>query len=169
VSGGQALRRLAAVPRVTTKGQVTIPVTVRYALGIAPGDVVVFAVEDGRGVFRRAEGALAHEGRLGGESVVDADPLERFLRGGDDDFARAVEAGRDGGPRVDVRDEVVLALLEDALAEAPPAERTLLAEVFRDVVAEPGLRVEHARALTAAVDAAAAAEPVRPAYEAARA
>jgi antitoxin PrlF len=149
------------VPRVTTKGQVTIPVTVRYALGIRPGDVVVFAVEDGRGVFRRAEGVLAHEGRLGGQLAADADALERFLRVGDEDFARRVEAGRDGEPRVAVRDEVVLDLLE----RAPQA----LAEVFRDVVAERGLHVEHARALMAAVDAAAAAEPPRQAYQAARA
>jgi AbrB family looped-hinge helix DNA binding protein len=156
------------VPRVTTKGQVTIPVTVRYALGIAPGDVVVFAVEDGRGVFRRADGALAHAGGLGGLPAQDAHPLERFLRRGDDEFARSVEAGRDGGTRVDVRDEALLGLLERALAETRPAEQKALAEVFRDVVAERGLRFEHARALVAAVDAAAAAEPVRAAYEAAR-
>jgi AbrB family looped-hinge helix DNA binding protein len=149
------------VPRVTTKGQVTIPVTVRYALGIAPGDVVVFSVEDGRGVFRRADGALAHEARLGGEPATDADPLERFLREGDEGLARRIQEGRDGGPRVDVRDEVLLGLMERSLASAG-------AEVFRDVVAERGLRFEHARALMAAVDAAAAAEPVRAAYVAAR-
>ena len=42
------------MPRLTSKGQVTVPVAVRYALGLAPGDDVVFAVEGDRGVFRRA-------------------------------------------------------------------------------------------------------------------
>ncbi len=46
----------SAMPRLTSKGQVTVPVAIRYALGLAPGDDVVFAVEDGRGVFRRATG-----------------------------------------------------------------------------------------------------------------
>ncbi len=37
-----------AVPRVTTKGQVTIPRAVRSAMDIEPGDGVVFMIEDER-------------------------------------------------------------------------------------------------------------------------
>jgi len=61
---------------MTAKGQVTIPVTVRFALGIAPGDEVVFAIEDGRGVFRRAGGVLDRAGTLALPSRADAPPLE---------------------------------------------------------------------------------------------
>ena len=73
--------------RVTAKGQVTIPVRVRFALGIAPGDEVVFAVEDGRGVFRRADGVLGRAGTLPLPARPEAHPLERLLGAGDDDFA----------------------------------------------------------------------------------
>src|SRR6476660_6361281 len=44
----------SVMPRLTSKGQVTVPVAVRYALGLAPGDEVVFAMQGDRGVFRRA-------------------------------------------------------------------------------------------------------------------
>src|ERR1700754_3714440 len=74
------------MPRVTSKGQGTTPVAVRFALGIGPGDDVVFAVEGGRGVFRRADGALGRAGALGGEARQGAHPLERLLLEGDDAF-----------------------------------------------------------------------------------
>jgi AbrB family looped-hinge helix DNA binding protein len=41
--------------RVTSKGQVTIPIEVREQLGIMPGDSVEFSVEDGVALLRRAE------------------------------------------------------------------------------------------------------------------
>ena len=50
----RSLSNTSDVPRVTSKGQVTIPVALRYALDLGPGDSVVFAIEDGRGVFRKA-------------------------------------------------------------------------------------------------------------------
>ncbi len=41
--------------RVSSKGQVTIPVEVRQHLGLEPGDVVVYDVEDDRVLLRRGE------------------------------------------------------------------------------------------------------------------
>lgn len=38
--------------RVTTKGQVTIPLPVRRQLGIEPGDEVEFVLEAGRAILR---------------------------------------------------------------------------------------------------------------------
>jgi len=152
---------------VTTKGQVTIPVTVRFALGISPGDVVVFAVEDGRGVFRRADGVLGRAGSLDGRVGADAHPLARLLVEGDDGFAAAVLEARTSRRRIDVRDAVLLDLVEDAAGDA--AARSVVIDVLRDVLAERALRFEHARALTAAVDALASGQPARQAYLAARA
>ena len=40
--------------RVTSKGQVTIPIEVHEQLGIMPGDWVEFSVEDGVAMLRRA-------------------------------------------------------------------------------------------------------------------
>lgn len=44
--------------RVTSKGQITIPKTVRDALGIAEGDEVVFRVEQHRAVLARTPNLL---------------------------------------------------------------------------------------------------------------
>jgi len=41
--------------RLSGKGQVTIPVDVRAALHLSPGDLVSYEVKDGRAVLRRAE------------------------------------------------------------------------------------------------------------------
>lgn len=152
--------------RVTAKGQVTIPVTVRFALGIAPGDEVVFAVEDGRGVFRRADGAPGRAGALPLPARDDAHPLERLLAGTDDAFAAELRAARGDGARIAVPDAVVLDVLQRALqAGLPPRE---VAEVLRDVAAERGLRLDHARAVRAAIDAAAAGADPLAAYAAER-
>jgi antitoxin PrlF len=40
--------------RVTSKAQTTIPKPVRDALGVKPGDVLVYEIEDGRVVLRKA-------------------------------------------------------------------------------------------------------------------
>lgn len=45
-------------PRMTQKGQVTVPVAVRRALGLKPRDRVEFAIEDGRAVLRKAASQL---------------------------------------------------------------------------------------------------------------
>ena len=39
--------------RVTSKGQVTIPKSVREALGISPGDAVLFRIESEQAVMQR--------------------------------------------------------------------------------------------------------------------
>lgn len=41
--------------RLSSKGQVTIPIEVRRELGLEPGDLVVYEVEKGRVSLRRGE------------------------------------------------------------------------------------------------------------------
>lgn len=41
--------------RLSSKGQVTIPVEVRERLGLEPGDVVVYEIEGERAILHRAE------------------------------------------------------------------------------------------------------------------
>lgn len=41
--------------RLSSKGQVTIPVEVRERLRLEPGDTVIYEIENGRVVLRRAE------------------------------------------------------------------------------------------------------------------
>ncbi len=152
--------------RVTAKGQVTIPVTVRFALGIAPGDDVVFAVEDGRGVFRRADGVLGRAGALGLPARDGAHPLERLLTAGDDGYAVEIARARTTGERIALPDAVVLDLLSRAVTAG--LERTAVAECFRDVAAERAFRLDHARAVRAAIDALPAGADPLAAYAAAR-
>ena len=40
--------------RLTTKAQTTIPRSVRQALGVGPGDVLDYTIEDGRVILTRA-------------------------------------------------------------------------------------------------------------------
>lgn len=61
------MRRLAN--RVTTKGQVTIPIEIRRVLGIEPHDAVEFILEDGvvrlgkaQSITERTAGSLKHDG-----------------------------------------------------------------------------------------------------------
>jgi antitoxin PrlF len=41
------------ISRITSKGQITIPKAVRSALGLADGDLVSFALEDGQATLRK--------------------------------------------------------------------------------------------------------------------
>src|SRR5664279_377821 len=66
------------VPRLTSKGQVTVPVAIRYALDLAPGDDVVFAIEDGHGVFRRATALDGLRRSFAVEPRAGAHALERM-------------------------------------------------------------------------------------------
>lgn len=61
--------------RITSKGQVTIPIEVREQLGLRAGDEVEFVVEGGEARVRRAEGARSR----GGDIVRQ---LRGRLRGG---------------------------------------------------------------------------------------
>lgn len=50
--------------RVTSKGQVTIPVEIRNRLGLLPHTEVVFELEDDTVRIRRADGSRLRRGRL---------------------------------------------------------------------------------------------------------
>lgn len=54
----------AAVAKVTSKGQVTVPKAVRDALGIEEGDAVVFRVEGDRAVLARTPDLLDLAGTI---------------------------------------------------------------------------------------------------------
>lgn len=54
-------RRHARPNRVTSKGQVTIPVEVRRAIGIHPGDAIDFVREGERFTLRRIANVAAEE------------------------------------------------------------------------------------------------------------
>jgi antitoxin PrlF len=41
--------------RLSSKGQVTIPIEVRQAIGLEPGDLVAYEVKDGVVTLQRAE------------------------------------------------------------------------------------------------------------------
>ncbi len=41
--------------RVSAKGQVTIPKEIREGIGLQPGDLVVYELQDGVAVLRKAE------------------------------------------------------------------------------------------------------------------
>lgn len=71
------------MPRVTTKGQVTIPKDVREALGIEPGDEIAFERTDS-GYEIRKEAPTAADG---------SDPFEKY-RGSADSEATMPERMR---------------------------------------------------------------------------
>ena len=78
--------------RVTTKGQVTIPLTVRRALGIQPGTDVTIALAGDHAEIRPVQGRSRSRGRLLVEALAGtADPgvttedIMNMTRGIDDD------------------------------------------------------------------------------------
>jgi AbrB family looped-hinge helix DNA binding protein len=82
------------MPRVTTKGQVTIPKEIREALGIEPGDEIAFEeVESGYRIRKKepttASGADPFEKHRGSADSEETMPERmRRLRG---EFPRAVD------------------------------------------------------------------------------
>jgi AbrB family looped-hinge helix DNA binding protein len=59
------------VSKVTSKGQATIPSPVRKALGVRPGDSVLFSVEGTTVTLRRAERLDAGFLKLASDSFAD--------------------------------------------------------------------------------------------------
>jgi AbrB family looped-hinge helix DNA binding protein len=154
------------MPRLTSKGQVTVPVAIRYALGLAPGDDVVFAIEAGCGVLRRAT-ALDDLGALcPGNARSGAHALERLLADGDPGFAAAVDAARRERRRLRLPDAVVLDVAEALVRAGAPA--SAVAGALRDVLADRAVRVDHPSAIRAAVDELAAGGDAVRAYALAR-
>ncbi|WP_254524206.1 AbrB/MazE/SpoVT family DNA-binding domain-containing protein [Natrinema caseinilyticum] len=93
------------MPRVTTKGQVTIPKEIRDRLGIEPGDEISFEATDSGYAIRKRE-PTTRDGddpfekyRGSAESDETMPDRMRRLRG---DYPRSV---RDDGVPADSRDE----------------------------------------------------------------
>lgn len=154
------------MPRLTSKGQVTVPVAVRYALGLAPGDDVVFAVEGGRGVFRAAMALDDLRAAFPAPVRAGAHALERLLVAGDPAFADDVDACRGHGRRLRLPDAVVLDVAGALVRGGAPA--AAVAGALRDVLADRAVRVDHPAAVRAAIDElAGGGDPLR-AYALAR-
>ena len=66
---------------VTSKGQITIPAEVRNAMGVKPGErVVFFEVEDGKFLMRRAGSIMEMAGCLAGlEAPKTDEEMNRLL------------------------------------------------------------------------------------------
>jgi AbrB family looped-hinge helix DNA binding protein len=154
------------VPRLTSKGQVTVPVAIRYALGLAPGDQVVFAIEDGRGVLRRATTIDDLRGLFPASPRPDAHALERLLVSGDLAFARQLDTCRRRGTRLRLPDAVLIDVGGDIARRGAPAGA--VASALRDVLADRAVRVDHPAAVRAAIDELAAGGDALRAYALAR-
>lgn len=96
------------MPRVTTKGQVTIPVEIRDALGIEPGDEVGFERTDSGYELRKEEPTTSAGGdpfeKYRGSAASDETMPERMrrLRG---EYPRDVDAEADTDDAHGVHDE----------------------------------------------------------------
>jgi antitoxin PrlF len=154
------------MPRLTSKGQVTVPVAIRYALGLAPGDDVVFAVDGERGVFRQATALDDLRGRFPAPARADAHALELLLVAGDPAFADAVNARRSHGERLRLPDAVVLDIAGALTRGGASADE--VAGALRDVLADRAVRVDHPAAVRAAIDELAAGGDALRAYALAR-
>jgi AbrB family looped-hinge helix DNA binding protein len=152
--------------RLTAKGQVTIPGAIRYALGIAPGDELVFSAEDGRGVFRRAHALDALSGTFAGSARPGAHGLERLLVDGDPEFTGEVEAHRLDGRKLRLPDAVLLDVAAALVGSG--ASASSVAAALRDVLADRAVRVDHPAAVRAAIDELAARGDAMRAYALAR-
>lgn len=75
--------------RITSKGQVTIPKTVRDALELQAGDELLFRVERSRAVIAKTPGFLGLAGSVSVPSGKRGTPWDEVLR-----RARSDRAGR---------------------------------------------------------------------------
>jgi AbrB family looped-hinge helix DNA binding protein len=154
------------VARLTSAGQVTIPIALRYELGLSPGDEIVFGVEGDRGTFRRALGLDRLSGVFPHADRPGAHPLERLLVAGDLSFVTAVAARRREGRKLRLPDAVLLDVAVTLVSQgAAPAA---VAAALRDVLAERAIRVDHPAAVRIAVDALARGADALRAYALAR-
>jgi len=72
-----------AITRITSKGQVTVPVAIRRALDIKPRDRLAFTLKDGVATLRKAESIVD---KLAGSVKYEGPPLDfKKLR---EEFAR---------------------------------------------------------------------------------
>lgn len=78
-----------ASARLTSKGQVTIPKSVRDALGLREGDEVLFRVEESRAVVAKTPDFLELAGTVPVPAAKRGTPWNEVLR-----RARADRAGR---------------------------------------------------------------------------
>jgi antitoxin PrlF len=156
----------SVMPRLTSKGQVTVPVAIRYALGLAPGDEVVFALDGERGVFRHATALDDLAAAFPAPARADAHALELLLVAGDPAFADAVNARRRRGERLRLPDAVVLDIAGALTRGGASAEA--VAGALRDVLADRAVRVDHPAAVRAALDALAGGGDPLHAYSLAR-
>lgn len=69
-----------AFARMTSKGQVTIPKTVREALDLRSGDEVVFRVERSRAVIAKTLGFLELAGSVAVPAAKRGTPWDEVLR-----------------------------------------------------------------------------------------
>lgn len=65
--------------KVTSKGQVTLPKAVRDALGVAPGDRLLFRVVDGHALVARTPGLLELAGSIPVPADVRGLPWEEVM------------------------------------------------------------------------------------------
>lgn len=70
---------MAVMARVTSKGQVTIPKRVRDALGINPGDSVLFRIDSGRAIMERIPDLIELAGTVEVPEELKDAPWEEII------------------------------------------------------------------------------------------
>jgi AbrB family looped-hinge helix DNA binding protein len=81
--------KATARSKITAKGQITIPIEIRRALGVGAGDAVLFCIDEGavRVLPERASGVAKFKGRFQtghGRSAAETDRWLSALRGHED-------------------------------------------------------------------------------------
>ncbi len=88
--------------RITSKGQVTIPKSIRDSLGLLPGSEVEFIEESGEARVRKVKGGrqrgeelIAHLREAGKNYTMTTEEVMRLTRGEDWGTGRLEEGDRD--------------------------------------------------------------------------